>query len=207
VEGDPAGGAAHRLDDHDAVMALGRGVELVERVGRRGDGRVEAEGQERRGEIVVDRLRHPDHLKTLEAEAVGYAQGAVAADRNERVEPVRAKRRDELVGPVLHHGPSVLSDGVLERVPPVRGPEDRPAEVTDPADPVARQRDQPFLGRHLEEPEVAVPDPDDFPAEPQGGKRYGPQYRVQAGGVAPAGVHGDLPDAHQRPPVEIFHPY
>ena len=43
-ERDPAGVAAHRLDDDDPVVRLGGRVAAVDRVGRDRDGRVEAEG-------------------------------------------------------------------------------------------------------------------------------------------------------------------
>jgi hypothetical protein len=42
LDGDPAGVAAHDLDDHDPVMGLGRRVQAVEGLGDDRDGRVEA---------------------------------------------------------------------------------------------------------------------------------------------------------------------
>src|SRR5207237_6319105 len=60
VHGDPAGVAAHYLDDHDAVVRLGRRMQAVDRLCADRDGRIEAEGVVGPGEIVVDRLRHAD---------------------------------------------------------------------------------------------------------------------------------------------------
>ena len=60
VRRDPAGVAAHDLDDHHPVVALGGGVQAVDRVG--GDlhrGR-EPERQVGADDVVVDRLRHAD---------------------------------------------------------------------------------------------------------------------------------------------------
>ena len=58
VERDPARVAAHHLDDHHAVVALGRRVQAVDRVGGDLHGGVEAEGHVGAAEVVVDRLRH-----------------------------------------------------------------------------------------------------------------------------------------------------
>src|SRR5512138_2316722 len=43
VERNPTGITAHDLQDHHAIVALGRGVQPVERVGRTGHGGIEAE--------------------------------------------------------------------------------------------------------------------------------------------------------------------
>ena len=60
VRRDPAGMAAHHLDDEDAVVRLGGRVQAVDRVGRDLDGGVEAERVVGAVEVVVDRLRHAD---------------------------------------------------------------------------------------------------------------------------------------------------
>ena len=60
MQGDPAGVAAHHLDDDDAVVRLGGRVQPVDRLGGDRDRRVEAEGVVGAGEVVVDRLRDAD---------------------------------------------------------------------------------------------------------------------------------------------------
>ena len=60
VERDPAGVAAHHLDDHDAVVRLGGGVQPIDGVGREVDGGVEAETVGGADDVVVDRLRDAD---------------------------------------------------------------------------------------------------------------------------------------------------
>ena len=60
VHRDPAGVPAHHLDDHDAVVRLGRRVEPVDRLGADRDGGVEAERVVGAREVVVDRLRDAD---------------------------------------------------------------------------------------------------------------------------------------------------
>ena len=57
VDGDPAGVAAHHLDDDHAVVRLGRRVQAVDRVGGDLHRGLEAEREVGAGEVVVDRLR------------------------------------------------------------------------------------------------------------------------------------------------------
>ena len=54
------GVATHHLDDHHAVVALGRRVQPVDRIGRDLHRGVEAEREVGRRQVVVDRLRHAD---------------------------------------------------------------------------------------------------------------------------------------------------
>ena len=63
VEGDPSAVASHDFDHHDAVMRFGRGVNLVDGVGRGVQRGVESEGKFGGGEIVVDGLGHADDLQ------------------------------------------------------------------------------------------------------------------------------------------------
>ena len=93
-DGDPAGVAAHDLDDHHAVVRLRRRVQAVDRLGADRDGGVEAEGVVGAREVVVDRLRHADDRQpVLVVQARGDAERVLAADRDERVEPVRERAR------------------------------------------------------------------------------------------------------------------
>ena len=68
VQRDPARVAAHHLDDQRPVMALGRGVQPVDRLHGDVHRRIEAEGEVGRAEVVVDRLGHPDDGNALLAE-------------------------------------------------------------------------------------------------------------------------------------------
>jgi hypothetical protein len=67
-DGDPAGVAAHHLDDHDAVVRLGGRVQAVDRLRGDEDRGVEAERVIGRGKVVVDRLRHADDRKVVVGE-------------------------------------------------------------------------------------------------------------------------------------------
>ena len=85
VGGDPARVAAHHLDDHHPVVALGGGVQSVDRVGRDLDGGVEAERHVGADDVVVDRLRHADDRQSVFlVQPAGDAERAVAADHDQR---------------------------------------------------------------------------------------------------------------------------
>ena len=71
VERDPAGVAAHDLQHHDALVAVGGGVQPVEGVHHRGDGRIEAEGHGRGLKVVVDGLGHADDRDAVAFEFAG----------------------------------------------------------------------------------------------------------------------------------------
>ncbi len=70
VERDPSGVPAHHLDDHDAVVRLGGGVQPIDGVGREIDGGVEAETVGGPDDVVVDRLRDADDRDAAVVEPV-----------------------------------------------------------------------------------------------------------------------------------------
>ncbi len=86
VRGDPAGVAAHHLDDHHAVVRLGGRVQAVDRVGDDLHGRLEAERHVGAAEVVVDRLRHADDRHAVAVQAQRDAERVLAADRDQRVD-------------------------------------------------------------------------------------------------------------------------
>ena len=88
VERDPAGVAAHHLDDQHPVVALGRGVQAVDRLHRDVDRGVEAEGVVGGAEVVVDRLRHADDVDPAPRASAGRdPERVLAADRDQPVDP------------------------------------------------------------------------------------------------------------------------
>ena len=86
VERDPAGVAAHHLDDHDPVVRFGGGVQAIDRVGGEAHRGVEAERVRRLDDVVVDGLGHADERHAALVELVRDGQRAVAADDDQRVE-------------------------------------------------------------------------------------------------------------------------
>jgi hypothetical protein len=178
VERDPARVPAHHLDDEDPVVALGRRVEAVDRLGRDVDRGVEAERQVGRAEVVVDRLRDPQHRQpVVVVEAGGGAERVLAADRDQRVEVEPRERLADPVGPVV----------TLERVR-ARGAEDRPAARQDPA----RRLDRQLVVGALERAAPAVAEADDRVAvvvDPLAHDRA--DRRVQPRAVAAACQHSN----------------
>ncbi len=103
MEGDPAGVAAHHLDDQDAVVTVGRRVQAIDRLHRDVDRGVEAEGVVGGAEVVVDRLRHADDRHAvLAVEARGGSERVLAADRDQ---PVDAVVLQPLGDPLPHRRP------------------------------------------------------------------------------------------------------
>jgi hypothetical protein len=167
----------HHLDDHHAVVRLGRRVQAVDRLCRDRHGGVEPERVVGAGEVVVDRLRHADDGKVvLGMKLRGDAQGVLASDDHERIETRFGHVRENRADPALH----------LVRVRP-RRPEDRASPRQDPGGLATPQRHEDALGQAL--PTVA--DADHLVAVVGRPADDGPDHRVQAGTVAPAGQYSD----------------
>ena len=113
--GDPTGVTAHHLNDHDPLVALGRGAELVYGVGGDGDGRVVTERGIRGREVVVYGLGTADDLDAeVVVEPLCDAQSIVAADGDQRVYPELLHLLDDLLGVALvlvGVGPGGAEDG------------------------------------------------------------------------------------------------
>ena len=92
VQGDPAHVAAHDLDDHTAAMGLGRGAQTVDGLGGDLDGGVEAERVVGGFEVVVDGLGNADDLESRIRQTACRGEGTLAADRDDRVDPLRIHR-------------------------------------------------------------------------------------------------------------------
>ena len=128
VQGDPAGVPAHHLDDQDAVVGLGGGVQPVDRLHRDVDRGVEAEGVVGGGEVVVDGLGTPTTLTPSSASLV--ATPRVSSP------PIAISASTPLRGEVLLDPLDAALD--LERVG-ARRLEDRAAAGQDAADLAGRR--------------------------------------------------------------------
>ena len=172
--GDPAGVAAHGLDDDDPAVALGGGPEAVDGLGDDVDRGVEAEGEVGDHQVVVDGLGDADHRHLVFlVEPVGDAQGVVAADGHEGVEAEGLE--------VLADGGDV-GRGVLEGVGPRRA-EDRAAPGDDPVG----LGDVEVAAHPLDQAPPAFEDADAGAALVGDALDDRPDHRVEAGAVAPPG--------------------
>ena len=98
--GQPAGAAAHRLDEEVGAVGLGVGDQVADLAAEEVDGREIAEREVDAAVVVVDRLRQMDdgdprrvgrQLLLIELELVGRLERVVAADRDQRVDADRAQ--------------------------------------------------------------------------------------------------------------------
>ncbi len=151
-------------------MGLGGGLEPVEGLGGDTHGRVEAEGDVRDGDVVVDGLRDADDGQAVVRHQPGRLQRALAADRDDRVQ---TQFLDVAPGP-------------LHAVPQVRGLDPGGAEDGAAAGQDAAHRIQVELQIvALQEALPAVPETDDLVAVVGDGTVHdGPDDGVQAGAVA-----------------------
>jgi 1,6-anhydro-N-acetylmuramate kinase len=79
--------ASHHFDDHHAVMRFRRRMQTVDGVRHDADCGVEAEGEVRAADIVVDGFGNADdRIIVLAPHVARRAQRAVAADDNKRIE-------------------------------------------------------------------------------------------------------------------------
>src|SRR3989441_9502294 len=179
-----------RSHDHDALVALGGGVNLVDRLGRCLDGRIEPERELGPADVVVDGLRDAHDRNPLLAEQpLRDAERAVAPDRDEGVDALSSKGRDELVGPVMFDHAAVGARlAPPEWIAAVGRAEDGTAEVGDAADGAGVERHDAVL---VQQAVVAAPDADTLPAAVDRGEHSAPDHRVQPRGVAAAGGDGD----------------
>src|SRR5215203_5533712 len=177
--GDPTSVTSHHLDDHDPLVAFGRGAELVYGVGGYGDGGVVAEGGVGRREVVVYGLGAAHDLyPEVVVESLGDPERVIAADGHEGVYAEILHLLDDLLGVAL----------VLVGVG-ARGAEDGAALLQDVAHAVGAQGYHGiFLGLEERLPAalqavylVAVV------VVASGGD--GPDHTVQSRGVAASGQH------------------
>ena len=178
---DPAGVAAHGLDDDDAVVRARGRAQAIERVGDDRDRGIEADAEVRLREVVVHGLRHADDRDALLVEPLRHAQRVVAADRDERVEAEPA---------------DAVEDGAPARVIlswiGARGPEDRAALAEYRGDVARHEHARRGLA---EEAGPAVPDPERLVPERGRAEDDGADRGVEPGCVATAGEDAD---PHER---------
>jgi hypothetical protein len=137
VERDPPGVPTHHLDDHDAVVRLGGGVQPIDGVGCEINGGIEAETVGGSDDVVVDRLRDADDRDAAVVEPVGDRQRAIAADDDQRIEAHLVEHLDDAIRVVTDA--FRRGDRIRERVAAVGRAENRSTKTQDPGHVARRQ--------------------------------------------------------------------
>ena len=188
MEGDPSGMSPHHLEDHHPLMAGSGGVEPIEGVGGGRHGRIEAEGERRGAEIVVDRLRNADDGHACLVALLRDRQRAVTADAHQAADPQllegRRRRLEELR---VDRHPVVLPHQCRESAG-VRGTEDRPPLGED----VGNER---RIERHpsdrVDEPLVPTEEAEALVAETMGALHHRTDDGVEARAIPASGEDAD----------------
>ena len=184
VRGDPAGVAAHHLDDHHAVVGLRRGVQAVDRVGDDLHSGVEAERDVGAAEVVVDRLRHPDDRDALFVQQQRHAERVLAADRDQRADAAALQRRADRLE---------AAHAVGERIG-ARGAEDRAAAGEDANGALQVELDRLIL----QHPRPAVAEAEEAVlAARKAAAHGGADHGVQPGAIPAAGEQTNARHRHR----------
>ncbi len=112
--GDPAGIAAHDLNDDDAVVRVGGGVNAINGFGGDHDGGVEAEGLVGAVDVVIDGLGNADGVDAVVGKIESDGLRVVSAESDERVNLVELENFLHLLdaaGDLLHVGAGGVEDG------------------------------------------------------------------------------------------------
>lgn len=189
VEGDPAGVAAHELDDHDTVMRGGGGVHSIERFGRDMYRGLEPEGDVGAVEVVIDCFGHADAVDALLGEWLGNGHGSIATDDDECLDFSDLQVSDADIGEVPEDRVPVFigSHGVSLRVGLVVGPEDGAAHGED----VGHLIEVEAFDSVLDEAEESVFDTEDLDPVVDGVFDDRADDGVEPRAVAAAGEDGD----------------
>ena len=189
---DPAGMAAHHLDDHNAVVGLAGRAQAVDGVGGGLHGGVEAKGELGDSEVVVDGLGDADDGGAFGGEPAGDGKRVVATDGDEGVDALAFKRGN--------HSARAAFGGVGVGA---RGAEDGAAEGKDVV--AVRGAEGHEVAFHDARPAVA--EADDFVAVlALAFGDNGSDDRVQSRAVASAGQDSHTHDNRSRRRVAITVP-
>ncbi len=175
MSGDPAGVAAHHLDDEDAPVRGRRRVQPVDGVAGRLHRGVEAERLVGAGDVVVDRLGQADDPQAAAVEPVRGRQRALAADGDERVEAELGEAIDDQ-----------LLFALVERIVATRAQLGAAAHQ-----PAVRALAVERHGVALLEPEPRAPDTENVQAEGFGPEHTATDDGIDAWRIAAAGEDAD----------------
>ena len=188
-QSDPANVAPHHFDQHDAVMRLRRGVDLVDGFGSGVQRGIETEGHFGGAEVVVNGLGHANHRQATAMQIQSDLLRAVTAHHDERVQAQSTGVVEHALREIAHDFLPVLGQLVLERIAAVGGTEDGSTPRQNAADAL---RIQPYRLLGPDQPVKTVADADHLPSVFLHRTPYRrPDHRVQSGTIATASANAD----------------
>ena len=197
-------------------MRFGSRVQSSDCVRRHFDRCLKAESHVGGSQIIVDRLGNADHGQSLLVQSVGYTREPSPAIAMSASISSSANRSTISPGSICGPPGSVrLANFESKRIPLGRGAQNRAAQVCDPANRLGREREDARLSVHLtlQQARIAAPNSEHFPASLQSRQSRRADHRVQARGVAPAGVDGNSANllsscmsVHQRAVIRVSDP-
>ncbi len=192
MQGNPAGVSAHHLHDHHAMVRAGRSVNLVDGLGRRRHGRIEAERDIRAVQVVVDGLRHAHNRQPLLRQPGRHRHRAVTPDANQGLDLPLREHPQAIVRNVPVLEPAALRDREPEGVGNIARPQDRATDRQNVADVIVAQA----VHAVLDQPEISVLNaPHLEPVLVDRGLHHGSNHGVQPGAVAPTRHYGNRSDS------------
>ena len=154
------------LHHRDLAGRLGRLTGPVEHLDGEAERAVEAEGDRRGGDVVLDRPGHADRVEPLAVELVEDAQSAAPDDGDQRID-LSAFSRPGVVGHVDFLDHLVFVDPAdVKRIDPGRLAQETAAGRIEVLDQLGAERHQPAVGIALrvQQPVEPVPDADHLPS-------------------------------------------
>ena len=97
VQRDPACIPPHDLDDHDAVVRLGRSMHAVNRFAHNVASRIESERVVGAPQVIVDRFRNANYVHTLFMQFLGDRQRVIASNGDQSIDLVSLDGADATI--------------------------------------------------------------------------------------------------------------
>ena len=183
------------------MVALGRGVQAVQRFRGGAGGGGEAKSEIGSNEVVVDGFRNPNHGQSSLGNRSRAAHGAIAANHHQGINPMFFGRGQTTIGGVNNARLSVGigAVGIPRGSSPVVRAENRATLVKDAGDRISVQGHHPIFHQAL----VAIQDAHGFnPMSQRGGLDHGPDHGVQPRTIATTGENSNSAWTHLKPPSE-----
>ncbi len=151
------------------------------------DALLQAETEVRHLKNTVSALR--EEMEAMQFENQQNVQRAIAAHRNQRIDPQPTCRLQQLVGPIFFRPIAIGGEQrPTKRIPPIRRAENCASYVRDAADTLTIERDDPSVAQQTAKP---TPNTQDLPTPIECREDHGANDRVQTRSIASTGRDRD----------------